>query len=102
MVYATYEVYAKEKGWNYLHIYANGQKGLLEQHRSAGYIEGYVTYSEIYSAYNNLQASVLGGNLVDLRVQNFVDEQLEYLESMINNHPFDIYWQYAEGKLFIM
>ena len=42
LAHATYSQSIYEKGWNYLHIYANDQVGLLEQHRGAGYLEGYL------------------------------------------------------------
>ena len=44
LAHCTYEERIYEKGWNYLHIYANPQRNLLEQHRGAGFIEGYSTY----------------------------------------------------------
>ena len=38
LAHAEYEETVYEKGWNYLHIYANGRKSLLEQHRGAGFL----------------------------------------------------------------
>ena len=38
LAHATYEETVYEKGWNYLHIYANGRKSLNEQHRGAGFL----------------------------------------------------------------
>ena len=44
LAHATYEERIYEKGWNYLHIYASPHQNLLDQHRGAGFLEGYTTY----------------------------------------------------------
>ena len=44
LAHATYEERIYEKGWNYLHIYASPHKNLVDQHRGAGFLEGYTTY----------------------------------------------------------
>jgi hypothetical protein len=97
LAFATYEEYSYEKGWNYLHIMANDRWNLLEQHRGAGFLEGYITYRDIYSAYRNLCGSMIKGESLPQKVQNFIDEQLEYIEAMVDGHPRDLYWQYAGG-----
>lgn len=38
LAHAEYEETLYETGWNYLHVYANGRKSLLEQHRGAGFL----------------------------------------------------------------
>lgn len=95
--YANYVLNSYEKGWNFLQVYPSSRLPLTEQHRAAGFLEGYITYRDIYSAYNNLQNSMLGGDLISLKVQAFVDEQLEFVENMVLNHPLDIFWQHIGG-----
>jgi hypothetical protein len=53
LAHAYYDLKTNSEGWNYLNVYANGEKSLLEQHRGAGFLEGYVSYKEIYYAYVN-------------------------------------------------
>lgn len=99
LAHAEYEDTVYEKGWNYLHIYANGRKTLIEQHRGAGFLEGYVSYRDIYSAYQNLVGSLLKGEQLSVKAQDFIDQQLEYLDEMVEKHPRDLFWQYAGGML---
>lgn len=44
LAHATYDQKSNEQGWNYLYVNANEKYGLLDQHRGAGFIEGYVSY----------------------------------------------------------
>ena len=99
LAHVSYEQRIFEKGWNYLHAYGNPRKGLLDQHRGAGFLEGYVTYSDIYAAYLNLCGSIIQSPNLNEKVQAFVDEQLDYIDRMVAAHPMDLYWQYASAKL---
>lgn len=89
-----------KKGWNYLHIYANGRKSLLEQHRGAGFLEGYVSYREIYSAYQNLVGGFLKSEQLSVKAQEYIELQLEFIDEMVGKNPRDLYWQYAGGMNF--
>lgn len=89
----------QETGWNNLYVYANGEKSLMEQHRGAGFLEGYATFKEIYSAYNNLAKSIIKAETLGSKVQSFIDEQQEYLEHMVAAFPLDLYWQHAGAYL---
>jgi hypothetical protein len=40
-------------GWDQLYIYTSPQADPLQQHRAAGFLEGYATYKEIHAAYLN-------------------------------------------------
>ena len=97
LAHASFEEKIYETGWNHLHLYANPQRGLIEQHQGVGFLEGYLEYKGIYSAYQNLCGSILQGEQLEAKAQGFVNSQLEYLEMMTANHPRDIYWQYAAG-----
>lgn len=44
LAHCYYDLKIQTEGWNYLKIYANLNKDLTEQHRAAGFLEGYVTY----------------------------------------------------------
>lgn len=76
LAHATYDERIFEKGWNYLHVYANHRMGLLDQHRGAGFIEGYLEYKGIYAAYQNFCGKLLQGEELESRAQKFVDDQL--------------------------
>ncbi len=44
LAHCYYDLKHNTEGWNYLKIYANLNMDLLDQHRGAGFLEGYVTY----------------------------------------------------------
>jgi hypothetical protein len=67
---------------NYIYVYANGEKSLLDQHRGAGFIEGYMTYRDIYAAYNNLNKFKINAASVSARLQDYLDEQVDFIEAM--------------------
>lgn len=56
-------------GWNYLNIYANAEVSLIDQHRAAGFLEGYTTYKQIYFAYKNFMASFIGGPRLSVKTE---------------------------------
>jgi hypothetical protein len=60
-------------------------------------LEGYVSYRVIYSAYQNLVGSLIKGEQLSAKAQSFIDQQLQYLDEMVEKHPRDIFWQYAGG-----
>jgi hypothetical protein len=44
LAHAYYDQKLNQHGMNYFYAYANGLKSLLDQHRGAGFLEGYTTY----------------------------------------------------------
>ena len=44
LAHAYYDQKLNSQGMNYFYSYANGIKSLLDQHRGAGFLEGYATY----------------------------------------------------------
>ena len=68
-----------ENGWDFLQVYANPNASLLTQHQGAGYLEGYATYSQIYSAYRNLEKAIIKKPKLSWKTQLFVDEQINYI-----------------------
>lgn len=85
---------------NYLWVYANKQHSLLDQHRGAGYLEGYATYKEIFAAYNNFEAFYFN-NSKDFQQRapllNFLESQLEFMEKTAEEKKEDLYWQYVKA-----
>jgi hypothetical protein len=73
---------------------------LLEQHRGAGFLEGYVSYREIYSAYQNLVGGFLKSEQLSVKAQEYIELQLEFIDEMVGKNPRDLYWQYAGGMNF--
>ena len=74
----------KVTGWNRLHIHTSPHEEALVQHQAAGYLEGWITYDKIYSQYVNVISTIFGGNTTaPTKIQNFLDEQLDYMYSMI-------------------
>ena len=51
LAHAYYDQKLSSQGMNYFYSYANRVKSLVDQHRGAGFLEGYTTYQEIKSAY---------------------------------------------------
>lgn len=64
---------------NYIHIYANPEKSLLDQHRGTGFLEGYTTYKEIYSAYVNLNKFKINAATTKPALQNYLTNQIEFI-----------------------
>jgi hypothetical protein len=54
LAHIHYEQHLNDHGMNYIYVYANSAVSLLDQHRGAGFLEGYTTYNEIYNAFKNL------------------------------------------------
>lgn len=96
---ASYRQCLHENGWNFLHISTNSDADLLDQHRGAGYIEGYLTYQEIYCAYKNLEGAIIKKKELSENTQKFVDDQFRYIEFMIKENKDSLFWRYAEAYL---
>ena len=71
----------------------------MEQHRAAGFLEGYVTYKDINYAYVNWETIILGGKQLSPKVVNFLNDQIDFIEKMAEAHPKELYWQYAAAKM---
>lgn len=71
----------------------------MDQHRAAGFLEGYVTYKEINYAFVNWRQVILGGKELSPRVVNYLGEQTDFVDSMAAAHPKELYWQYAAAKI---
>jgi hypothetical protein len=80
LAHIYYEQRLNEQGTNYIHAYANAEKSLLEQHRGVGFLEGYTTYREIYSAYVNLNKFKLNAATAKPALQNYLTAQLDFLD----------------------
>lgn len=76
LAHCTYDMKANEQGWSYLAIFANGEKDLFEQHRGAGFLEGYVTYRDIYAASNNLANALFNSKTLGAAIHNYIDQQM--------------------------
>jgi hypothetical protein len=59
LAHSYYVDRARNDGWSQFYVYASSGYDILTQYRAAGYLEGYSTYKEIYSAYNNFYNSIL-------------------------------------------
>jgi len=84
---------------NYLYVYGNGLKSLIDQHRGAGFLEGYATYREIQAAYVNFNKFRINEPAVKPKLQTFLNNQMDFIETMAERFPRDIYWQYAYAYL---
>lgn len=93
LAHAYYEQHLNEQGTNYIHIYTNPEKTLLEQHQGAGFLEGYTTYKEIHAAYVNLEKFKLHAATAGPKLQAHLTTQLSWLEQMVENFPRDLYWR---------
>ena len=71
----------------------------MEQHRSAGFLEGYLTYKEINYAYVNWESVILGEKKLSHKVVNFLNDQIDFIDAMSAAHPKELYWQYAAAKM---
>jgi hypothetical protein len=52
----------------------------LDQHRAAGYLEGYVTYKEINYAYKNFESSILKGSQMKPALIKFLTDQIDFVD----------------------
>ena len=71
----------------------------MDQHRGAGYLEGYATYKEINYAYKNFEASVLKGQQMKPALVQFLNDQIDFVDQMGDTHEKDIFWQYSKAKM---
>lgn len=76
LAHIYYEQKLNEHGTNYIHIYANPEKTLLEQHQGAGFLEGYTTYREIHAAYVNLEQFKIKSSNAPPKLQTHLNTQL--------------------------
>ena len=91
---------ARTDGWSQFYVYASSGYDLTTQYRAAGYLEGYSSYKEIYYAYVNFYNSILSGSPnVNIKVKDFVDQQLDWIDHMYKQNSKDPYWQQAYGML---
>ena len=51
--HANFQQMGRQTGWDRLYIYTSPLANPLEQHRAAGFLEGYATYNQIHAAYLN-------------------------------------------------
>ena len=72
---------------------------MLEQHRAAGFLEGYLTYNTITYAFRNWQKAILKGNSLKPEVVNFLNTQIDYVDQMAEAHSKELFWQYAQAKM---
>lgn len=99
LAHCYYDLKLNTEGWNYLKIYPNVNSDLMEQHRAAGFLEGYVSYKEINYAYVNWESAILGGKQIKQKVINFLNDQIDFIDAMAAAHPKELYWQYAAAKM---
>lgn len=99
LVHAYYDQKLFQQGTNSLFIYANPARSLLEQHRGVGFIEGYITYKQIYSAYNNFNSLKLNAAAVNNTLQDYLHDQVEYIQAMAEQFERDLYWQHVYAYL---
>lgn len=94
---------ARTEGWSQFYVYASEGYDLTTQYRAAGYLEGYSSYKEIYYAYTNFYKSILEGSPnVNIKVKDFVDQQLDWIDYMYKQNSRDQYWQQAYGKVLFI
>ena len=93
LAHIYYEQKLNEHGMNYIHAFANAERSLLDQHRGVGFLEGYTTYKDIYAAYVNLNKFKINAASTKLKLQNYLNEQIDFIEQMADNYPRDLYWQ---------
>jgi hypothetical protein len=93
LAHIYYEQRLNDQGTNFIRVYANAERTLLEQHRGAGFLEGYTTYKEIYAAYLNLNKFKINAATVKAGVQAHLSSQLEFIDQMAETFPRDLYWQ---------
>jgi len=84
---------------NYFYSYANGLKSLADQHRGAGFLEGYATYLEIHAAYLNFNKFKVNDASVKPKLQEYLNNQMEFIETMADKFSRDVYWQQAYAFL---
>jgi hypothetical protein len=87
LAHCYYDLKINTEGWNYLKIYPNVNSDLMEQHRAAGFLEGYLTYKEINYAYVNWESVILGGKQLRQNVVNFLNNQIDFIDAMAAAHP---------------
>jgi hypothetical protein len=94
--HADFEIGERQNGWNRLYIYTNPNVSPLEQHRAAGFLEGFATYRQIYSAFINFAGlDFKGEKYAPADVQSFLDQQLDFMDQMVKNNPTDSFWIYV-------
>ena len=64
---------------NYFYVYANGLKSLIDQHRGAGFLEGYTTYMEINAAYQNFNKFKVNDASVKPKLQEYLNNQMDFI-----------------------
>jgi hypothetical protein len=82
LAHCYYDMKHYSEGWNYLKIYANVNSDLLDQHRGAGFLEGYLTYKEINFAYKNWASVILGGKEMKPKLVTFLNDQIDFIDKM--------------------
>ena len=94
-------------GWGRLHVQINdvSSSNATDAQRmfAAGVAEGYLTSKQIYQAYLNLVNTTFWDftNGPSAALQNFVNTQSQWEQSMIANHSDDLYWQMVSLVLFL-
>jgi hypothetical protein len=95
LAHIFYEKSDRQTGWNQLYIYTNSEASPLEQHQAAGYLEGYASYRQIYDAFLNYVTLSFGGNThAPPSVDQFMEQQINYMDYMVSINPNDLFWTY--------
>jgi hypothetical protein len=58
-----------------------------------------MTYKEIYAAYNNFNSLRINSGAVTPKLQDYIDNQIEFIEAMAAEFERDLYWQHVYAYL---
>lgn len=58
-----------------------------------------MTYKQIYAAYNNFNSLKINAAAVDVKLQDYLDNQVEFIEVMTAEFERDLYWQHVNAYL---
>ena len=79
LAHIYYDQKLNQHGMNYLYVYGNSLKSLVDQHRGAGFLEGYATYLEIHAAYINFNKFKINEAAVKPKLQTFLSNQIDFI-----------------------
>eukprot|EP01132_Coremiostelium_polycephalum_P001555 gene1555-1973_t len=79
-------------GWGYIAITTNSTYPDLVQASAAGYLEGFITQAMIYQNWNNMFVNEYKNTTATPAVQNWINDNIQYIEQQIQNNPNDPYW----------
>lgn len=91
---AVYENKISTTGWAFLTMTSNSSYSDYDQMYGAGYLEGALTPDLIWAYYNNIFVGEYNATEMSPAVEEWIQENLKYMASQINENPNDTYWQH--------